>query len=225
MTPSLRRPAVLTAATLCVLGSASGALAAQASAAAIAANQACYVNTNPGVGAPMTITGSGFTPGGPVSIYGGTAGTDATADANGNFAVTTNAPILPTIDPATEHTTLTATDETTDATATLSVMSANLAVSVNPSSTRHPAKTKVTFKFSGFAPGKHIYAYYLRKKVLAKFKFGKASGPCGTLKQKALMYPGGHPKKDQYNVTFENTSKYSKKASPRVTDKLSILHF
>ena len=86
-------------------------------------------------------------------------------------------------------------------------------------------KDKVTFSFSGFATGKHIYGYYLLKKVVAKVKFGRAHGPCGLLKQKALLYPGGHPSKDKYKVSFESSSRYDKNAFPRVTGTLNILHF
>lgn len=225
LTPSLHRPAKLAVATLCILVPASGALAAQASAATISANRACYVNANPGIGAPMTITGGGFTPGDPISVSGSTVFASATADANGNFAVTTNAPILPTIFPASRSTTLTAQDEYTGVSAQVVVRSANLAVSEKPGSVRHVSRQKVTFTFSGFTPGKHIYAHYLRKKVVARMKFGKASGPCGTLRQKALMYPGGHPGHDSYTVTFESSKRYSKKAFPRVTEKLEILRF
>ncbi len=60
---------------------------------------------------------------------------------------------------------------------------------------------------------------------MAKAKFAKAQGPCGMLKQKALLYPGGRPSKDQYKVTFESSSRYNKNAFPRVTGTLNILHF
>ena len=105
------------------------------------------------------------------------------------------------------------------------MQSANLAVATKPGSVRNVRKDKVTFSFSGFAPGKHIYGYYLRKKVVAKAKYGKAKGPCGMLKEKALLFPGGHPTKDQYKVTFESSSKFDKNAFPRVTGTLNILHF
>lgn len=219
----VRRLVLFAAAALCVLGSASGALAAHASAATIVANRACYVNANPSTGAPMTITGSGFTPGDSVTVSGGTALAFATAGVDGAFTVTTQAPILATVDPATLATTLTATD-LDGITATTSVRSANLAMSATPSSVRHPDRTKVTFRFSGFTPGKHIYAYYLHdKKLVAKATIGRAQGPCGTLRHKALMYPGGHPRYDQYTVAFESSRRYSKRAFPNVFAKLSTL--
>lgn len=210
--------------TACCAVSATGALAAQASAATLTADKACYVNADPASGAPMTITGDGFAPMSTVQLTGGTAFANAVADAAGTVSFTTNAPELSTIAPGAKTTTLTATDPN-GTTATVNVQSANLAVATKPGSVRNVRKDKVTFSFSGFAPGKHIYGYYIRKKVVAKAKFGKAQGPCGLLKQKALLYPGGRPSKDQYKVTFESSSRYDKNAFPRVTGTLNILHF
>jgi hypothetical protein len=226
MITPFRRPLLFSTATLCVLGLASGASAAQASAATITANQACYVNADPFQGAPMTITGAGFTPGDDVDISGGTVFASATVNPDGTFAVTTQAPTLATVDPATAATALTATDLESGTTAGATVLSANLAVSATPAFIRHPDRTKVTFKFSGFTPGKHIYAYYLRKnKLVAEVRFGKAAGPCGTFRQRALSYPGGHPRSDRYKVTFESSKRYTKTAFPRVVATLRIFRF
>ncbi len=213
----------LAAAVGATLALASGALAAQASAAAISANKACYVNVNPATGETMTITGSGFTPGDTVALSGGTVSDTAIADAAGNVVFTTNAPELRFTGPGAERTRLTATDKGKGLSVTTVVRSANLSVATKPGSVKNVKQDKVTFSFSGFAPGKHIYGFYARKKIVAHARFGKASGPCGMLTQKALLYPSGHPPKNQYTVTFESTPKYSRRAFPRVTGKLSIL--
>ncbi len=103
------------------------------------------------------------------------------------------------------------------------VFSANLAVLTRPLSVVNLRRDAVTFVFSGFTPGKPIYGYYLRKAVVAKMAFHRAAGPCGTLQQKALLFPGGRPKATHYDVAFESTSRYSKHATPRVTGTLDIL--
>jgi hypothetical protein len=227
MISSHRRLASI-AITACCAVPVAGALAAQASAATLAANKACYVNADPAQGAPMVITGSGFVPGTTVQLTGGTTFGNAVADAAGNVSIPAQAPELATIAPASKTTPLTATADNPDGTQTtaqVSVQSANLAVATKPGSVRNVRKDKVTFMFSGFVSGKHIYGYYLRKKVVAKAKFAKAQGPCGMLKQKALLYPGGRPSHDSYKVTFESSSKYNKNAFPRVTGTLNILHF
>lgn len=218
------------AASACVLLASAGALAAQASATTITVDKPCYVNTAAGP-AQMTITGAGFNPGDPVAVIGGTTDVSGTVDSTGAFSVRTAAPELSTPGPGTLATRLTASDQdlttNTTITAQTTAVSANLAVATKPASI--PAKDiksrKITFSFSGFTPGKDVYGYYLRKKVVAKEKFGKATGACGTLKKKALLFPGGHPKKNTYDVAFESTSKYAKKAFPSVFGKLSILSF
>ncbi len=214
---------IAAAATTGSLLLASGALAAPAAAATISAGKACYVNVNPATGAAMTITGSGFTPGDTVDLSGGTVSATTAANAAGDVVFTANAPALHTTGPGAERTTLTATDQGNGLSVTTVVRSANLSVATKPGSVKNVKKDRVTFSFSGFAPGKHIYGFYARKKIVAHTRFGKASGACGVLQQKALLYPGGRPPKNQYTVTFESTPKYSKRAFPRVTGKLSIL--
>jgi hypothetical protein len=228
MISSHRRLASI-AITACCAVPAAGALAAQASAATLAANRACYVNPDPAQGSPMLITGSGFEAGSTVQLTGGTTFGNAVADANGNVAIVAQAPELGKFAPGSKTTMLTATADNPDGTqtvATVSVTSANLAVATKPRSVRDVRHDKVTFSFSGFVPGKHIYGYWQTKgKTVGRTKFAKAHGPCGTLKEKALLFPGGRPKKDTYTVTFESSSKFSKKAFPRVTGKLNIFHF
>jgi hypothetical protein len=227
MTAFPRRLASI-AVTACCAVSAAGALATQASAATLTADKACYVNADPAAGAPMTITGTGFAPQSTVDLKGGTAFANTTADAAGNVSFTTNAPQLSSSTPGSKSTTLTATGKNPDGTSTTAkivVQSANLAVATKPGSVRNVRQDKVTFSFSGFVPGKRIYGYYIRRKVVAKARFRKANGPCGVLKEKALLYPGGRPTKDQYKVTFESSSRFDKNAFPRVTGTLNILHF
>ncbi|MFZ1994655.1 MAG: hypothetical protein WAU75_11145 [Solirubrobacteraceae bacterium] len=228
MISSHRRLASIATIACCAVPAA-GALAAQASTATLAANRACYVNADPAQGAAMVITGAGFVPGTTVQLTGGTTFGNAVADANGNVSIPAQAPELATVDPASKTTKLTATADNSDGSQTIanvSVQSANLAVATSPRSVKNVRKDKVTFSFSGFVPGKHIYGYWLTKnKTVGKTKFAKADGPCGMLKQKALLFPGGRPKKDSYTVTFENSSRYSKTVFPRVTGTLSIFHF
>ncbi|HWE09167.1 MAG TPA: hypothetical protein VG325_07425 [Solirubrobacteraceae bacterium] len=235
MTSPHRRPVLIIALTAgalvsaSALASGSGALAADASAARISVDKPCYVNTNPAAGTPMTISGAGFVPNGAVAISGSGVSTTATVTSTGEFVVATKAPILSMTGPGSMRATLTASEQSNTggpaATATTVVRSANLAVSTKPTSVRNVRKNKVTFSFSGFTPGKRIYGYYMRKRIVATARFAEASGPCGALRERALLYPGGRPRNSQYNVAFESTGRYSKKAFPRVTGKLTILHF
>ena len=228
MNSSTRRLVRIAAVTLGALAPASGALAAQASAATITVDKACYVTTDSGTGAPMTVTGSGFGAGDPILITGrGMRDDNVTADPSGNFTTTAQAPLLSTSGPGSTATTITAADQNSPASsATAVVHSANLTASVTPVSVRNVRTDKVTYRFSGFTPGKPIFAFYIvHHRVVAHVRFGRTHGPCGVLRQRALLYPGGRPAKSQYTVTFESVSRYSRTAFPHVTATLKLLHF
>ncbi len=194
----------------------SGVAAAQASAAAIAVSPACVVNPTPAIGSPMKVTGSGFTPGDSVdftSNKGGASGT-ATADASGNVATTMRGPILRTMNPAAAAFVLTAKDKTDGVTtASTPFDAANLAVTTHPLE-GSPSK-KVTWLFSGFVSGAEIYAHYLHKgKVTATATFGRAQGPCGVLKKKAVFYPG-NAKYSIYKIQVDDARHYLAGTLPR----------
>jgi hypothetical protein len=201
------------------------ALASQASAVVIVPTAGCYVNARHE--AAVTILGSGFTPGDDIAVNGNGFFAHATALPNGTVAVRGGAPILPTSGPAVRRYTLSAQDESAGSAvlATTTIAVTNFAVSVTPSTVKHLATDKVRYRFSGFRPGRHIYAYFRRKETLGRFTFPKAAKPCGTDQARALIYPGGHPGHDKYTVTFEQSSRFSKTAIPRVSTILSIIRF
>ena len=98
---------------------------------------------------------------------------------------------------------------------------ANFSVATQPSVAK-PTQ-KVRWAFSGFTPGHTIYVHYLRKnRVVTRMAFGKAQGPCGTLKTKDRFYPGGHPKYSKYTVVFDQVKRYTKQARPRISTTLSF---
>jgi hypothetical protein len=198
-----------------------GAFASAAGAATITVNQACYVNvgTKP---APMTITGSGFVGGDDVSISSsdGSVDTTTTADPTGAISVTTGAPMPPFSLPGAKTVTVSAQDFSATGTisAAVPVKVAPLAVLPRPSQAK--LTSKVTWYFSGFAPGKFIFGHYLRKNQVARTRFGRAKGACGLLKVHARFYPGGHPRYSSYTLVFDNAQRYSKKTRPRVLLKI-----
>jgi hypothetical protein len=199
---------------------ASGTLAASASAATISVDKPCYVD-----GSAMIVTGAGFDPGDSIELSGGNVFGTAQVTSTGTFSVTTGAPTLTSSGPGTKTVIVTASDDTTSGatiTASTPVMAANLAVTSKPAKVHH-LTTKVTFTFSGFVASRHIYGHYLRrKKAIARATFGRAKGPCGTLTQKATLYPGAHPKYQTYTVAFDSSKKYSKKTRPQISGTLSI---
>lgn len=199
------------------------AAAAQASAATLAVSAPCYVNVNSAKGAPIDITGTGYTPGDMILVQGNAVSGTTTAGPNGSINLVTTGPILPFSGPGSGSTTLTSQDETSGAAnlAQTAVTVANFSVDTQPSVAK-PSR-KVTWRFSGFRPGRSIYVHYLRKgKVLARMAFGRAHGPCGTLKTHDRFYPGGHPHYSKYQVVFDQVKRYTKRARPRISTTLSF---
>jgi hypothetical protein len=203
------------AAATAALAAPAGALAAPS----IAVSAPCLVNVNPLMPPVISVVGTGWTAGDDIDLSGSDdLDGDATVAADGSFATTVEGDDIADGNAGVANVSLTATDEgpSGTGTATVAFQLANLAVSVNPS---EAAFTKrVTYSFSGFAAGKPIYAHYIHKgKVVARQKFGIATGDCGVLnKKRALQYPGGHPKYDKYTVQFDDSAHYSKKSTPRV---------
>jgi hypothetical protein len=201
----------------------SGALAAPAAAQVIAVNGACFVNANPSVGAPVTVSGSGFAPGDTVELEAtGVFGTTTVGTA-GTFTATVKGPILSTPFPASERFTLTARDETNGTTtASTSFLVANLAFQTRPASAK--PSDRVHFSFSGFRPGALVYGHYVHAKKVVTARFGRAKGACGLLTSKARLFPG-RPRFSNYKVQFDDSRRYHAKALPRIISGLTIEHF
>lgn len=193
--------------------------------ASLTADRACYVNGPHR--ARVTIGGNGFMPGDTVTVSA--AGYDFTAtavvDATGAFLASARAPALPP-GAGVRTLVLTATDETNPAAApvTTTIRAANLAMSARLA-VHDVLSQKAAYSFSGFTPGRVIYGYWKRRSVLARMRLGRATGPCGVLRRRALLYPGGHPAFKRYTVVFEQRRRYSPRARPRVTARLTLYRY
>ncbi len=198
-------------------------MASGAQAAKIAVAKPCYVNKSRANRASMTVTGSGFAPGGQVQISSsdGSAKVVASAGPTGAVAATTSAPDPSFTLPGQKTVTLTATEATVAGpaiSASTPVTVAPLAVGIEP--TEALPTQVVTWYFSGFEPGKPIYGHYLRRKQVALTRFGRAQGACGVLRSRALLYPGGHPRYRLYGLQFDDSRRYSKRSTPRLDKKV-----
>ena len=204
---------------------ASGALAQQAAAATITVAEPCYVNTSTAKRAQMTVTGSGFVPGGTVQLSSsdGTVKATTLATVTGAIAVTTPAPDPSFALPGQQTVTLTAQQPSTPGalvTATTPVTVAPLSVAIMPAQAQ-PTQ-RVTWFFSGFEPGRPIYGHYLRRHQVALERFGPARGACGLLKVKAFLYPGGRPRYRLYGLQLDDSRHYRAGAAPRIDKKLQF---
>ena len=196
---------------------------AQASAATLTMGAPCYVNAQAAKGAMIDVIGTGYTPGDSIQVSGlGVAG-HTTAAPDGSINLVTAGPTLPFITPGQKSFRLQSQDETSGSgfLASTSVTMANFAVDIVPGVAK-PTR-KVTWRFSGFSPGHTIYVHYLhRGKVKERMAFGRARGPCGALKARDKLYPGGHPHFSSYQVVFDQVKRYTRRARPRIVNGLSF---
>jgi hypothetical protein len=206
-----RRTACLIVGTAALL--ASGALAAQSSAAQIALNASCYLNTTSST-AKMTIGGNGFAPSSSIMIKGRVSAS-VTTDAAGNFAMTVKAP-NDTRKPGARKFTVTASGaDVSGQPVTVSTTGHYSLAGLALSDTVVGFGTRITYYFGGFRPGKQIYGhYFIGKRLAGRKRFGKATGPCGTLNAKATGYPVSKAQPDKWTVFYDNVKKFSKNAIP-----------
>jgi hypothetical protein len=201
-----------------VLATAGAALATPgaARAATLDVGAACTYS-----GAPLQLTGSGFTPNAAVKLTGATSGT-ATTDATGSFSQAFRAPASPSL------TGRTATIRATEVGAN-PANSAQVKVKVVKDllATNAPISGKpdavVTWRFAGFEPGRPIYGHYrLHGRTRRNFRFGLASGPCGTLTVRARRVPTAS-KPGSWTLQLDQQKAYVKTTEPRRTITFTIV--
>ena len=200
--------------TLPVLFTAALALAAAAPAQAqvaptVATDLPCQVEN-----APLTATGSGFTPNSPIRIQTDQVFESGTTDATGSFSLPFGTPLESGVTPDNgQQFTLTATD---GAGLTATVTFRSVAFAFGTSSGSRSPKAKRQWSFSGFQPGKAVYGHFRHKgKNRGTFRFGAAAAPCGTLKKRAAGIPiKGSIGAGQWTVYVDQTKAF-KIGAPR----------
>jgi hypothetical protein len=206
-----------------------GTAAAATEPATIAVNQACYVTTSK-TPPTMTVTGTGFIPGDTVNVSDATGEFDqtVTADATGAITATAPAPVPYLATPGAKADLVTAVDYSQNGNEYVGSVRTELsAIAVHANKTRRARGLKaLTFKttwtFSGFPEGKPIYAHYLYgKKVVARQRFGKATGPCGLLTVRKPLYPAT-PHHYDYRMQIDSQKAYSRHASPKLRGSLGL---
>jgi hypothetical protein len=191
------------------------ALPAGASAAQIRAAVGCAK-----ANAEVTLSGSGFTPDTTVDISGNEGADFVTTDAAGNFSDKILMP--PHTGTGARKLTLVAKDSRNPALTAQTELSVvedffitNFPVAGRPSQT-------VQWRFAGFVPGKPIYGHYRhRGRTLRNYRFGVASGPCGTLTLRARRLPV-RSRTGRWTVQFDQASAYNRFTKPRRTYGFTI---
>lgn len=202
---------------------AAGVAAVPAQAATLVTDLPCYVETQ-----PMSIGGQGFTPGASFNVKGGDGQIfeAGTVDPAGNWLTQTErAPIIPERTTRPQTYTLEAR-ETFDGpvVATTTFQAVNLMVSL--ASTRGKPTSRTTWRFSGFEPGKSIYAHVRRGgKTLSNVRMGRGSAPCGTLSTKQRRLPGISSRRvrfGSYDIYVDNRQTFKRGAPRQIKSTLTV---
>jgi hypothetical protein len=169
----------------------------------------CFVS-----GKPVALGGAQWAPGTAISITGGASGL-ATADAAGNIATSVTAPFVSTIAP--KVITVTATGPAPGFVASTQfpvirdVVLSNAPVSGRP-------RQKTTWRFAGFPPGRNIYGHYrVDGRTMKNYRFGRATGPCGTLTVRARRVPlaASRLRTGTWRLQLDNRRTYRRSTTPR----------
>jgi hypothetical protein len=190
-------------AALAGLSIAALAVPAPASAATLKTNAKCYLP-----GEPVTITGTGWTPGSAFGVTGGGISATGFADTVGSWTAQAEAPGIASqgIKPKTFQ--LAATQDAAPA-GTTSFQVVNFVVT--PKQINGDPTETTTWIFGGFLPGKKIYFHVKRADRVYTQKAGKGDSPCGTLKARlprVPAVPASALRDGKYKVFVDNRKKF-----------------
>jgi hypothetical protein len=208
------RRAILVA--LCAVAPVALLAPATAAAADLTADGGCFA-----AGQSVTISGTAFTPGAPVAIAGDVAGA-AQADATGAFTAQITAPAVGGLGPKTV--TVTAVDRINASnTATLRLAVVREAFGSNLPLAGRPTEI-TTWRFAGFAPGQPIYGHFvLDGRSRSDYRFGVATGDCGTLTVRAPRMAGvEHLRPGRWTLKLDQRPRY-RPSSPGNTWRFRIV--
>jgi hypothetical protein len=162
-------------------------------------------------GEVVTLSGTGFTPGGTVAITsnGKLLGTD-TVDAAGNFSgvLTLNLANGQALK------TFAATDQSNPAlTASIPLRTSALTVNLKPKQGR--PDRRFTIGARGFTTGKLLYAHIVKGRFRRTVKIGRLKGPCHKITARKRLFPS-NVATGVYRVQFDSRRKYSSNTKVKV---------
>jgi hypothetical protein len=185
--------------------------AAEAATVSVSPQKPCYRT-----GETIGMSGTGFTPGGPVDISSdGRSIGSTTADGNGNFGGE-----LQVASPNQRVKTYTATDRSSPA----NNASTSLTVSpfdVNISPPNGPPGRRLRIVARGFTTGRILYAHVVRGRSRRNVRIGRLRGPCRRLRVRRRLFPGG-ARPGSYIVQFDTRRRYSRDTRVRVRFRVSV---
>jgi hypothetical protein len=188
---------------------------ASASAATLAPGQACF-----GDGDPITLGGTGFTPGAPVTVA---------ADGrqfNGALTATATGTIAGRLVPfslvagKTQNSVFTATDTANPANVgQTTVTRARLRVTVSPANASPRSVRR--FRATGFTAGSTLYRHIVRGRAVSNGKMAKLKGACRAASVRKRLFRK-NAKSGTYRVQFDSKRSYSTKTVQRVRFRVRV---
>jgi hypothetical protein len=165
----------------------------------------------------VPVAGTGFSPNAAVPITGAASPSTGTTDATGGFQTTFLTPATTSFTPKVG--TLTATDPVNPAITASTPFQYVLFGSNLPLTGKPGAST--LWRFAGF-PGATIYGHYrFHGKTIRNYRFGKATGACGTLKANARRLPA-RSRPGTWILQIDGRQTYSSTTRPRVRTSFTI---
>jgi hypothetical protein len=193
-------------------------LPATAQAAALAPLKPCYISVTHPRGStprverePISLAGSGFTPGGLVDVsLDGKVARTLQADPAGNLPPQVLSSPYQRRGEGTF--TLTAA-ERGNAVNTVTAPSRTTALALNLKPKRAEPSTRVRFKGSGFTEVKGVWAHYLYKGKLRKTVrlVGQIGNPCGSFSVRRRQIPIKNPKEGPWRLQVDQQKRYSRR--------------
>ena len=211
---------------LAVASSAGCALAFSASAEAATVTTLPCV---PEIGAPtMPIAGSGFTPGATVTLR--TANkvaptpaflTSATADAAGNFSITSRPASFNPFSRQEQSFALAAIDGTNPAlSAIVAYKQTRVSYKPNPASGRPTTRALHTVR--GLPVGKNVYLHFrFQGSTKRNVKLGKAKAPCGKVSKRMRLLPT-RSRPGRWTVYADQAKTYKRSTTPQLKSAFTI---
>jgi hypothetical protein len=190
------------------------AAAAPAQAATLVGDQACYQE-----GEPVKVVGTGFTPNGRVDFSrDNLAASSLIADATGRVQGQIGAP---SISPRRERRfSLVATDASNPANVgSITPLATVFDVTVAPLGGNPARRRRITVR--GFTEGKTLYVHIRRRGRGRNVRLGRLKRPCGTKRVRKRLFRRG-AKTGTYRVQFDTRRRYSSKAFPKATYRVTI---
>jgi hypothetical protein len=139
------------------------------------------------------------------------------ADAAGNFTTQVTAPFVGTVAP--KPIGITATDATNPALAAAVAFPVVARVFNTNAPLNGRPRQKTTWRFSGFPPGTAIYGHYrFHGRTVKNYRFGKPTGPCGTLVVRArrMPIPAGRIGRGTWTLQLDQRQHYRRSGARRV---------